>query len=75
MHFLYSDDALLVFERRLPEQAMLVAFNLSEDVASVDLPAAHGAVAIIGHGLPTGTISGTHIAVPAHGVIYAKLAR
>jgi len=75
MKFLYHDEALLVFERRLPEQALLAAFNLSNDTISVDLPAAHGAVALAGHGLPAGSIVGTRLTVPAHGVIYARLAR
>jgi alpha-glucosidase len=73
--FLYSDDALLVFERRLDDHALLVAFNFSDAAASVDLPAAHGAVAITGHGLPGGCIVGTKIAVPARGACYAKIAR
>jgi alpha-glucosidase len=75
MHFLYHDESLLVFERRLPEQALLVAFNLSDQPANVDLPAAHGATAIPGHGLPAGTIEGTRIVVPAYGAAYARLAR
>jgi alpha-glucosidase len=75
MHFLYHDESLLVFERRLPEQALLVAFNLSDQPANVDLPAAHGATAIPGHGLPAGTIEGTRIMVPAYGAAYARLAR
>jgi hypothetical protein len=54
---------------------LLVAFNLTEDAASVDLPAAHGATPITGHGLPAGSINGTRIAVPAYGVVYARLAR
>jgi alpha-glucosidase len=73
--FLYADDALLVFERRLPDQALLVAFNFTDDLASVDLPAAHGATVITGHGLPGGSIAGTRIAVPARGAVYAKLSR
>jgi alpha-glucosidase len=75
MHFLYHDDALLVFERRLPEQALLVAFNLSGQSASVDLPAAHGAMPVSGHGLTAGAINGTRISVPAYGAVYARLAR
>jgi alpha-glucosidase len=75
INFIYSDAALLVFERRLPEQALLVAFNLSAVAASVDLPAAHGATVVMGHGLADGAIAGTHISVPAHGACYARLAR
>ena len=73
IRFLHSDDALLVFERRLADYALLVAFNLSEQPAAVELPALHGAQLLDGHGLPGARLEGTRLVVPAHGACYASL--
>jgi alpha-glucosidase len=74
IRFLHSDEALLVFERSYGEVALLVAFNLSAQPASVELPALRGARVLEGHGLPSGRIDGTRLHVPAHGACYASLA-
>ncbi|MFM2288743.1 MAG: hypothetical protein RL684_1886, partial [Pseudomonadota bacterium] len=74
IRFLHSDQALLVFERRHGDDALLVAFNLSAQPASVELPALRGARVLEGHGLPSGRIDGTRLHVPAHGACYASLA-
>ncbi|CAM3961422.1 alpha-glucosidase [Shewanella aquimarina] len=71
--FIESTDALLVFERRLGEQSLLVAFNLSGEPQSYSL-AGEGATSLTplaGHGLPEAELSGDSIQFAPFGCFYA----
>ena len=71
--FIESTDALLVFERRLGEQSLLVAFNLSGEPQSYSL-AGEGMTSLtplVGHGLPKAELSGDSIQFAPFGCFYA----
>ncbi|MCG9746409.1 alpha-amylase family glycosyl hydrolase [Shewanella sp. Isolate8] len=71
--FIESTDALLVFERRLGEQSLLVAFNLSGEPQSYSI-AGEGATSLTplaGHGLPKAELSGDSIQFAPFGCFYA----
>jgi len=74
IEFLHADAHVLAFTRREADEALLVAFNLSGQPASVLLPRARGAQPIDGHGLPSGRIEETRVTLPAWGALYAKAA-
>ena len=73
IEFLICTDAVLAFTRRLGEECLLVAFNLSGQAAVAELPANLPGRALSGHGLPEGSLEGTRLSVPAHGVLYWRL--
>jgi alpha-glucosidase len=75
IEFLRADDAVLVFTRRHADEALLVAFNLSDQPASALLPRALAAQPVGGHGLPEGQLEGAQLTLPPHGVLYAQLPR
>ncbi|WP_281213556.1 alpha-glucosidase family protein [Shewanella insulae] len=71
--FIESSDALLVFERRLGEQTLLVAFNLSGQPQSYSLPdlGEKGLTPLDGHGLPKAELKGGVIQFDGFGCFYA----
>lgn len=68
-----ATDGVLSFQRFLETQRLAVAFNLSNRSCSVQLPELRGARAIAGHGLPSGTLKGDTLTLPAHGVFFGDL--
>ncbi|TVP16247.1 alpha-glucosidase family protein [Shewanella sp. KCT] len=71
--FIESTDALLLFERRLGEQTLLVAFNLSGQPQSYSLagPGEQGLTPLEGHGLPKAELKGDIIQFDGFGCFYA----
>ncbi|APU31246.1 alpha-glucosidase [Ectopseudomonas alcaliphila JAB1] len=67
----YHDDDLLVFERRLGEQAWLCLFNLGDRERRYDLPLMVEPV----EGVPSSTAEflGSWVHLPAHGFGFARL--
>ncbi|MDG9979525.1 alpha-glucosidase [Ectopseudomonas oleovorans] len=67
----YHDDDLLVFERRLGEQAWLCLFNLDDRERRYDLPLMVEPV----EGVPSSTAEflGSWVHLPAHGFGFARL--
>ena len=67
----HHDDALLVFERRLGEQAWLCLFNLSASARRYDLPLMVEPL----DGVPASTAEflGSWVNLPAHGFGFARL--
>ena len=74
IEFLAATDSVLAFRRFDHEKAMLVAFNLSSEPASVALPGLAVDRAIGGHGLPEGRIESATLTLPGHGVAFYQLA-
>jgi alpha-glucosidase len=73
IEFLASTDAVLAFRRFDGADAILAAFNLSADQASVSLPGISVAHAIGGHGLPAGSFANATLTLPGHGVAFFQL--
>jgi len=74
IHFLLATDAVLAFTRQLGGERLLVAFNLSAQAASAELPRVLTGTALSGHGLPEGKLQGARLSIPPHGVLYSRLA-
>jgi alpha-glucosidase len=73
IEFLASTDAVLAFRRFDGADALLAAFNLSAEEASVSLPGISVAHAIGGHGLPAGSFASATLTLPGHGVAFFQL--
>ena len=73
VEFLVSSATVLAFTRRLGAERLLVAFNLSAQPASADLPVALSGPTLTGHGLPEGRLEGARLTLPAHGALYLRL--
>jgi alpha-glucosidase len=74
IEFLASTDSVLAFRRFDEHGALLAAFNLSAQPASVSLPKIHVTRAISGHGLPEGSFANATLSLPGHGVAFYQLA-
>jgi alpha-glucosidase len=74
IEFLASTDSVLAFRRFDEHAALLAAFNLSAQPASVSLPKIHVTRAISGHGLPEGSFANATLSLPGHGVAFYQLA-
>jgi len=73
IEFLASTEAVLAFRRFDGTDALLAAFNLSADEASVSLPGISVTRAIAGHGLPAGSFANATLTLPGHGVAFFQL--
>ncbi len=73
IEFLAATDSVLAFRRFDARDAMLVAFNLSPEPASVSLPGLTVGRAIGGHGLPEGTFASATLTLPGHGVAFYQI--
>lgn len=74
IRFLDAPEPLLVFERNLDGERLLVAFNLSAQPVEWTLPVGDALQPDEGHGLLSGKIAGDRLSMPAHGVFYATIA-
>ena len=74
IEFLASTDSVLAFRRFDAHGALLAAFNLSAQPASVALPKIHVTRALGGHGLPEGNFANANLTLPGHGVAFYQLA-
>ena len=74
IEFLASTDSVLAFRRFDEHGALLAAFNLSAQPASVALPKIQVMRAIGGHGLPEGSFANATLSLPGHGVAFYQLA-
>jgi alpha-glucosidase len=74
IEFLVATDAVLAFTRKLGDERLLVAFNLSPQGATAELPRVLSGAALSGHGLPEGKLEGARLTIPAHGVLFCRLA-
>ena len=74
IEFLASTDSVLAFRRFDEHGALLAAFNLSAQPASVVLPKIQVTRAIGGHGLPEGSFANATLSLPGHGVAFYQLA-
>src|SRR5688500_1424908 len=73
IEFLASTDSVLAFRRFDAQEALLAAFNLSPDPASLSLPGIAVARVVSGHGLPEGSFENTTLTLPGHGVAFLQL--
>jgi alpha-glucosidase len=73
IEFLAATDSVLVFKRFDAQRALLAAFNLSTDAASVVLQGVQPGAPISGHGLPEGTFANSTLSLPGHGVAFFHL--
>jgi alpha-glucosidase len=74
IEFLAATDSVLAFRRFDDKDAMLVAFNLSPEPASLALPGITVNRALGGHGLPEGRFDNATLTLPGHGVAFFQLA-
>jgi alpha-glucosidase len=72
--FLLATDTVLAFTRQLGNERLLAGFNLSAQAATADLPRVLSGQALGGHGLPEGSLEGARLTLPAHGVLFSRLA-
>jgi alpha-glucosidase len=73
IEFLAATASVLAFRRFDSQGALLAAFNLSADPASVSLPGLNVGRDIGGHGLPAGTFANSTLRIPGHGVAFFEL--
>jgi alpha-glucosidase len=74
IEFLAATDSVLAFRRFDSQGALLAAFNLSGEPASVSLPGITVRETIGGHGLPEGTFASATLRLPGHGVAFFVIA-
>ena len=74
IEFLASTESVLAFRRFDASGSILVAFNLSGELASIALPGLAVREAIGGHGLPEGSFESATLQLPGHGVAFFTLA-
>jgi alpha-glucosidase len=74
IEFLVATESVLAFKRFDADGALLAAFNLSSEAATVSMPGLGVGTEISGHGLPSGTYSGETLRIPGHGVAFFDLA-
>ncbi len=74
IEFLAATQSVLAFRRFDAHSALVVAFNLSAEFASVALPGLTVGRTISGHGLPEGRMAGASLELPGHGVAFYELA-
>jgi alpha-glucosidase len=74
IEFVASTDSVLVFTRRLHDEGILAAFNLSPQPQSLELAGVQGGATLTGHGLPEGSLQGNRLSLPVHGALFTRLA-
>lgn len=74
IEFLAATESVLAFRRFDDQEAMLVAFNLSPQSATLTLPGLAVGRALVGHGLPDGSLESATLTLPGHGVAFYQLA-
>jgi len=74
IEFLLASEAVLAFTRKSGDERLLVAFNLSAQGAQAELPRVYAGTPLSGHGLPEGKLEGARLTIPAHGVLFSRLA-
>jgi alpha-glucosidase len=73
IEFLAHTESVLVLRRFDGSSALLAAFNLSADPASMALPGIVVERALTGHGLPEGRYESGTLTLPGHGVAFFQL--
>jgi alpha-glucosidase len=73
IHFLETAEPILAFMRSCGDDALLVAFNLSEHDAVMDLPLDGALPLLDGHGLPPGRVQNGRLYLPGYGSVFARL--
>jgi alpha-glucosidase len=73
IEFLAATESVLAFCRFDGQKALLAAFNLSGEPASLALPGLNLGAAIGGHGLPPGVFADGAVQLPGHGVAFYEL--
>jgi len=75
IEFLAATEAVLAFWRSTAQERLFVAFNLSAQAATLELPSGAAAVRVLqGHGLDGGQIAGGRLLLPPHGAFFGSLA-
>ncbi len=74
IEFLAATNSVLAFRRFDNHGALLAAFNLSAEDATLPLPHIEVTHAIGGHGLPEGGFASATLNLPGHGVAFFQLA-
>ena len=73
IRFLDTAEPILAFVRSSGDDALLVAFNLSDREVSADLPLDGALPLLEGHGLPQGRVEGGQLHLPGYGSVFARL--
>ncbi|WP_243050768.1 alpha-glucosidase family protein [Dyella sp. RRB7] len=73
IRFLDTPEPVLAFTRQHGDETVLAAFNLSNAPVTLPLPPLGTATPVNGHGLVQGTLANDQLALPAHGVLFARV--
>lgn len=73
IRFLDTPEPVLAFTRQHGEETVLAAFNLSKAPVTLSLPGLGTSTPVNGHGLTQGTLINDQLALPAHGVLFARV--
>lgn len=73
IEFLDSPEPVLVFVRQNDNQKVLVAFNLSNETAEVDLVQKNELEILLDHGLASGELSKGKLSLPPFGCFFAQI--
>jgi alpha-glucosidase len=71
--FIDTPEPVLAFTRSADAENLLVAFNLSDHAAELELPPLGKIQPLQGHGLREGTLDGARLQLPAYGALFAAL--
>jgi alpha-glucosidase len=73
IRFLDTPEPALAFVRSHAGEQVLAVFNLGKHALSLDLPGFDTAQPLAGHGLEQGTLAGSTLQLPGHGVLFARV--
>lgn len=74
VRFIDTAEPVLAFVRELDGEAVLAAFNLGAAPVALGLPGLEAAQVLPGHGAREGRVEAGRLLLPAHGVVYARMA-
>jgi alpha-glucosidase len=73
IRFIQAAEPVLAFIRSYGDDALLVAFNLSDTEKSLPLPLHDTLPLLEGHGLPQGRVADGLLRLPGYGTVFARL--
>ncbi len=73
--FVAASATVLAFWRRLDAQSLIAVFNFSDSPTSLSLTGLEGLRSLEGHGLAAGSLQGSQLTLPAHGVFFGEASR
>ncbi|MBL4826611.1 MAG: alpha glucosidase [Spongiibacteraceae bacterium] len=72
IHFIESEEPILIMQRCCDKQQLIACFNLSNSQQTIHLPACNNLYALDEVALNTFTLNGVQLELPPYGVFYAQ---